>query len=110
LADKILVLSAMFTLVNRDIFWIVPVLIIAVREVGISMYRVVVGAKGVSMPASKLAKYKTLFQQLSVGFAVFPFISDHADWLWLSLLWLSVVLTAVSGAQYIWRARRAPAV
>ncbi|MFM8649849.1 MAG: CDP-alcohol phosphatidyltransferase family protein [Actinomycetota bacterium] len=107
LADKILVLSAMFTLVNRDIFWIVPVLIIAAREVAISMYRVVVGAKGVSMPASRMAKFKTLFQQLSVGFAVFPFISDHAEWLWQSLLWLSVVLTTVSAAQYLWRAQRA---
>lgn len=107
LADKILVLCAMATLVSRDIFWVVPVLVIAVREIAISMFRVVVGAKGVSMPASRLAKFKTLFQQLSVGFAVFPFFADRARWFWLALLWISVVLTAVSGLQYMWRARRA---
>ncbi len=106
LADKILVLSAMFTLVSRDIFWILPVLIVAAREVAISMYRVVVGAKGVSMPASRLAKFKTLFQQLSIGFAVLPFVADEMRWFWLSLLWISVVLTAVSAAQYLWRAQR----
>ncbi|MEY3680423.1 MAG: CDP-alcohol phosphatidyltransferase family protein [Ilumatobacteraceae bacterium] len=110
LADKILVLSAMFTLVSRDIFWVVPVLIIAAREVAISMYRVVAGAKGVSMPASRLAKFKTLFQQLSIGFAVFPFFADSTRWLWLSLLWVSVGLTASSGVQYLWRARHATEV
>ncbi len=31
LADKVLVLGAMFTLVRYDVFWIVPVLIIAGR-------------------------------------------------------------------------------
>ncbi len=109
LADKILVLSAMFTLVSRDIFWILPVVIIGAREVAISMYRVVAGAKGVSMPASRLAKFKTLFQQLSIGFAVFPFFADSTRWLWLSLLWISVGLTSISGAQYLWRAQRAKA-
>ena len=60
LADKVLVLGAMFTLVSRDVFWIVPVAIIAGREVGISVYRTFVGAKGVSVPASQMAKWKTL--------------------------------------------------
>ena len=45
LADKVLVLGAMFTLVSRDVYWALPVLIIAAREVAISMYRVMVGAK-----------------------------------------------------------------
>ena len=48
--------GAMFTLVARDVFWVVPVLIIAAREFIISVYRTVVGAKGVSVPASRLAK------------------------------------------------------
>jgi CDP-diacylglycerol--glycerol-3-phosphate 3-phosphatidyltransferase len=73
LADKILVLGAMFTLVSRDVFWVVPVLIIAAREIGVSLYRVFVGSKGVSMPASKTAKVKTVSQQLAVGFALAPF-------------------------------------
>ena len=64
LADKVLVLGAMIFLVNSDVFWIVPVVIIAARELAISLYRTFVGAKGVSVPASKIAKLKTLTQQL----------------------------------------------
>jgi CDP-diacylglycerol--glycerol-3-phosphate 3-phosphatidyltransferase len=107
LADKVLVLGAMFTLVSRDVYWIVPVLIIAARELLISLYRTFVAAKGVSVPATQLAKYKTLTQQLSVGFAILPLTSADAEWLWNGLLWLSVVLTLVSGAQYLWRAHAA---
>lgn len=106
LADKVLVLGAMFALVNKDIFWVVPVLIIAIREIAISMYRVVAGASGISMPASKIAKWKTFAQQLSVGFALVPFTAQDATWVWLWLLWISVVLTAVSGLQYLWEAQR----
>ena len=109
LADKILILGAMFTLVSRGIFWLLPVSIIAAREILISVYRVVVGARGVSVPASTLAKWKTLFQQLAVGFAIAPLTTSDATWLWLFFLWTSVALTLVTGAQYAWHARRPPA-
>jgi len=106
LADKVLVLGAMFTLVSRDVFWFLPVLIIAVREIAISMYRVLAGAKGVSVPASRIAKFKTVCQQLSVGFALAPLTTEDASWIWQTLLWVAVTLTTVSGLQYLWRARR----
>jgi CDP-diacylglycerol--glycerol-3-phosphate 3-phosphatidyltransferase len=105
LADKVLVLGAMFALVTADVFWIVPVVIIAVREVGISVYRIFVAAKGVSVPASRLGKYKTLVQQLAVGFAIWPLTAMRASWLWHVLLWTAVVLSVTSGIQYLWRAR-----
>ena len=106
LADKVLVLGAMFTLVSRDVYWALPVLIIAAREVAISMYRVMVGAKGISVPASRLAKWKTVFQQLSVGFAIIQLTADKATWIWLWLLWIAVAFTTVSGLQYLWRAQK----
>ena len=56
LADKVLILGAMFTLVGRDVFWIVPVAIIAARELVISVYRSVIGTKGITIPASRAAK------------------------------------------------------
>ena len=65
----------MFTLVAREVFWVLPVAIIAAREFVISVYRTVAGSKGVSVPASRLAKYKTLFQQLAVGFALWPWFA-----------------------------------
>lgn len=104
LADKVLVLGAMFTLVSRDVFWVVPVVIIAAREIGISLYRTFVGAKGISVPASKVAKWKTVTQQFAVAFAIMPLTALDATWLWKGLLWISVVLALVSGFQYLWRA------
>jgi CDP-diacylglycerol---glycerol-3-phosphate 3-phosphatidyltransferase len=106
LADKVLVLGAMFTLVGRGVFPVLPVAIIATREVVISLYRTFAGAKGVSIPATPLAKAKTVFQQLAVGFALAPPTAVDGEWLWLTLLWIAVVLTVVSGAHYLVRARR----
>ncbi len=106
LADKVLVLGAMFTLVSTGVFWMVPVVIIAAREFLISVYRVLVGGKGISVPASKLAKYKTVAQQFAVAFAVWPVTAVDATWTWKVTLWLAVALALVSGAHYLWRARQ----
>ena len=105
LADKVLVLGAMFFLVRNNTFWWLPVVLITAREVLISLYRTFVGAKGVSVPASRLAKWKTLTQQLAVGFAILP-STDEFRMLWNATLWVSVVLALVSGGQYLWRAAR----
>ena len=105
LADKILVLGAMLILVANDTYWLVPVAITVGRELWISLYRTFVASKGVSVPASKVAKWKTFTQQLSVGFAIAPLTALDAKWLWNSLLWASVALALISGGQYMWRAR-----
>jgi len=104
LADKVLVLGAMFTLVAHDIYWFVPVAIIAAREILISVYRIVRSSSGVSIPASKLGKYKTVVQQFAVAFTLFPPTALDATWTWLLLLWIAVALTVVSGVQYMWHA------
>jgi CDP-diacylglycerol--glycerol-3-phosphate 3-phosphatidyltransferase len=100
----------MFTLVAHDVFPLVPVLVITLRELAISVYRVILGGRGISVPASKLAKYKTVVQQLSVGFAILPWTAVDATWLWLGLLWLAVVLAVWSGAQYLLHAQQAQPV
>ncbi len=106
LADKILILGAMFTLVSREVFWIVPVVIIAAREVAISLFRVFKGAKGVSVPATRPAKAKTVAQQLAVAFALCPLTALDATWLWQSLLWIAVALALISGLQYVITSQR----
>jgi CDP-diacylglycerol--glycerol-3-phosphate 3-phosphatidyltransferase len=105
LADKVLVLGAMFTLVARDVFWLLPVALIAGREFIISVYRTFVASKGVSIPASQMAKWKTVFQQLAVGFALWPWFAVDGKWLWVTLLWIAVALSLISGAQYLWYSR-----
>ena len=110
LADKVLVLGAMFTLVAHDVFWFVPVALIAVRELVISVYRIVKSGRGISVPASRMGKYKTVVQQFSVAFALFPPTATAATWTWHWLLWIAVVLTVVSGVQYLWHAARPAAL
>jgi CDP-diacylglycerol--glycerol-3-phosphate 3-phosphatidyltransferase len=107
LADKVLVLGAMWMLWSRGVFWWPPVVIITVREVAVSVYRSVVAARGVSVPAKPLAKLKTVTQQLAVTFALLPPTHDKT-WLWGTLLWLAVILTVVTGLQYYFAARRRP--
>ena len=67
-----------------------PVVIITAREVIISVYRVLVGGKGISVPAIRLAKYKTVCQQVAVAFALLPLTAVDATWLWTAFLWLAV--------------------
>jgi CDP-diacylglycerol--glycerol-3-phosphate 3-phosphatidyltransferase len=100
LADKVLVLGAMFTLVQRGVFWWFPVVVIAARELVVSVYRTVVGARGVSVPARPIAKLKTVTQQLAVAFALLPSTAVDAKWTWQSLLWAATALTVVSGVNY----------
>ena len=105
LADKVLVLGTMFALVAWGSFSWLPVTIIAVREVAISVYRSLVGRHGVSVPARPLAKLKTFCQALAAGFALMPPVASDVSWLPIGVLWLAVVLTVVSGAQYLLEAR-----
>src|SRR3954447_23186178 len=66
LADKVLVLGAMVALVAADRFWWVPVAVIGVREFGIQAFRSYWGRRGLAVPASKLAKAKTVMQEVAV--------------------------------------------
>ena len=50
LADKALVLGAMWALVAADGFWWLPVALITVRELGISVFRSYWGRRGLAVP------------------------------------------------------------
>jgi CDP-diacylglycerol--glycerol-3-phosphate 3-phosphatidyltransferase len=100
LADKVLVLGALFALVAAGRFWIVPVLLIAIREIAISVYRTHLGRQGLAVPARTLGKLKTVVQEMAVGLALLPLTGDY-HLLATVVLWCAVVLTYVSGAQYL---------
>jgi CDP-diacylglycerol---glycerol-3-phosphate 3-phosphatidyltransferase len=106
LADKFLVLGAMSALIAINRWWWVPVALIAAREIVISLYRSWVARFGISVPARPLAKVKTLVQDLAVGTALLPLTGTHHAMLPVTLLWLAVVLTLVTGAQYLLDGRR----
>lgn len=100
LADKVLVLGAMFALVAAGRFWILPVALIAVREVAISLYRAQLGRQGLAVPARFSGKVKTVVQEMAVGFALLPITGEY-HLLATVTLWIAVVITWVSGAQYL---------
>lgn len=106
LADKVLVLGAMFALVAADLFPLVPVVIIAAREIVISLFRVQLGRQGLAVPARPTAKVKTLLQALAVGAALMPTLTDHW-WIANALLWASVFMALFSGFEYLRDGRRA---
>ena len=99
LADKVLVLGALFALVSIDRFGWVPVALIAVREVAISLERVHFGRRGLAVPARQTAKAKTFLQSIAIGLALAPPLVDH-PWLADVVLWASVAMALISAAQY----------
>jgi CDP-diacylglycerol---glycerol-3-phosphate 3-phosphatidyltransferase len=105
LADKFLILGAMLVLAFKHVFSWPLVIIICIRDIGMSVYRSVVARKGVSIPARKSAKAKTFVQQTAVGVAIAPWIGKHATWLGAVLLVAAAILTVVSGVQYFLDAR-----
>ena len=106
LADKVFVLGGLVVLVGKGLLWWLPVAIIAVREVGISVYRSVLGRQGLSVPARWWAKVKTVVQELAVGAALLPLTSEW-PWVAAGLVWTAAVLAVVTGAQYLLDGRRA---
>jgi len=105
LADKVLVLGALAALVARGDLWWVPATLIAVREVGMSFYRSYAGRRGISVPATGLAKLKTWAQDVAIALALIPWAAHHR-WLAGDVLWLAVALTMWTGGQYVLAARR----
>jgi CDP-diacylglycerol---glycerol-3-phosphate 3-phosphatidyltransferase len=107
LADKFLAIGGLASLAAKGVFPWVAVILIAVREVGVSAYRTVAGRRGVSMPARNLGKMKTVLQLVAVGWALCPSTADYYG-LGLSILWMAVALTVVSGLDVVLAAQRRP--
>jgi CDP-diacylglycerol---glycerol-3-phosphate 3-phosphatidyltransferase len=104
IADKLLIAAALITLVslNRVAPWVAMVII--AREFAVSGLRVAAGQQGVVIPASPLGKLKTIVQVAAI-FAVIA-TGDQGAWWALTLLYISVLVTVVSGADYFLNFRR----
>jgi CDP-diacylglycerol--glycerol-3-phosphate 3-phosphatidyltransferase len=104
IADKALTGSALIGLsLLGELPWWVTV-VIAVREIGITLLRFWVISYGV-IPASRGGKAKTLFQIVGIGLFVLPLPvwSNPARW---AVLAVALVLTVVTGVDYVVRAVR----
>lgn len=106
LADKFLVVGGLVALVVAGAFWWLPVALIAVREVGISLYRSWVAKRGISVPASYWAKVKTVVQEIAIGLALLP-LTAELPYVAKAVLWVGVALALSTGAQYLVEGRKA---
>ncbi len=100
LADKFLVLGGFFALgITGDFSW-AAVLIVTVREVGVSMYRSYAARHGMSLPARRLGKWKAFVQFVAVGIVLLP---PTYEWATLHdiVLWFAVALSVVSGLDIV---------
>jgi CDP-diacylglycerol--glycerol-3-phosphate 3-phosphatidyltransferase len=105
LADKAVVLSLLFVLAAKAEFSWVPVGLIAVRELGMSVYRSLAGRRGISIPARTSAKIKTLVQGIAILLALVPPVARHQNVLSVAI-WVAVAFTLGTGAQYLVDGRR----
>jgi len=114
LADKLLIAAALIALVAQDrvAAWVATVII--VREVAVSVLRIVGVSQGVSIPADKYGKLKTVLQIVYVVYVLFP-TADIAELIHVStdvaviIQWilaaLVVIVTLYSGIRYFMNAR-----
>ncbi|HWF55445.1 MAG TPA: CDP-diacylglycerol--glycerol-3-phosphate 3-phosphatidyltransferase [Solirubrobacteraceae bacterium] len=98
LADKLLVMGALISLVslNRLEAWVAMVII--AREFAVTVLRVAAGAQGVVISASAFGKVKTAAQVLMVMLLIAE--NGHRP-VWLDVIvYVTVVITVLSGADY----------
>ena len=99
IADKALIGAALIGLsLLGDLPWWVTIVIL-VREIGVTILRFAVLRRGV-IPASRGGKLKTLVQALAIGLFVLPLSGAWLTGAWV-LMWAAVVLTVVTGLDYV---------
>ncbi|HHU44816.1 MAG TPA: CDP-diacylglycerol--glycerol-3-phosphate 3-phosphatidyltransferase [Actinomycetales bacterium] len=105
IADKALMIGA---LVGLNVIGVLPwwvTVIIVVRELGITVWRMVLLRQGKVVPASKGGKLKTVLQTLAVGLFIMP-----VSWLfwpaWIVMI-AAIAVTVWTGVQYLLDSRTA---
>jgi CDP-diacylglycerol---glycerol-3-phosphate 3-phosphatidyltransferase len=110
LADKLLVTAALVSLVGLDRLSAWVAMVVIAREFAVSGLRMVVAVQNVVISASKWGKAKTASQMLAIAVLIVE-PRWSAEWgLWghpvsWYLVYLMLILTVVSGADYFWHAR-----
>jgi CDP-diacylglycerol--glycerol-3-phosphate 3-phosphatidyltransferase len=113
IADKIMVAAVIVMLVSSrnhsgdpiiHSFHIVPALIILLREIIVSGRREFLAPLNVSVPVSKLAKWKTTLQLVALGALILGGALPQYQWVHttgLACLWAAAGLTLITGYDYL---------
>lgn len=105
LADKLLVSAAMICLVSMDRLPAWMVIIIISREFAISGFRLIAADNGIVIAASWWGKFKTVSQMIMIILlianlgGVFTVLENV-------FMWIALILTVVSLADYIWKNKK----
>ena len=112
IADKLLIASVIVMLVGTqqiDGLTVIAGIIILCREILISGLREYLAEIKVSVPVSKLAKWKTTIQMVAMGFLIVG-TAGPESWPVVLIgevgLWIAAILTLVTGYDYLSRGMR----
>jgi len=102
LADKLVIIAALLTLVQVAGLPMWAALVIIGRELIVSVFRLVAVRKDIIISASALGKAKTVFQITAVFFWIFNIgrsvpVIDFFSWL---ILYVAVLLSLISAVDY----------
>jgi CDP-diacylglycerol--glycerol-3-phosphate 3-phosphatidyltransferase len=103
IADKLLIIAPLVSLVSLDRIAAWVAMVIIAREFAVTGLRMVAVEQGVVIPASTLGKLKTITQVAAI-FAVIAF--ESTPWPVDLLVYTAVAVTVVSGADYFFGLRR----
>lgn len=110
IADKIMVAAVIVMLIHNGQIagWhVIPALVIILREIAVSGLREFLATARVSLPVSRLAKWKTTFQMVALGALI---LAPSSAYWWPALpsqpvglltLWLAGFLTIITGWDYL---------
>lgn len=107
IADKIMVAAVILILSGRGVIaelHLIAALVILVREITVSGLREFLGGLQVSVPVSRLAKWKTTLQLAALGGLILSKALPGWPWLYdagLAALWGAAALTAITGWDYL---------
>ena len=111
IADKVLIGGALVALsILGELWWWVTIVIL-VREIGITVFRFLVIRSRV-IAASPGGKLKTVMQAVAISFYLVPLQLVVGDWILVFdaiLMAIALVLTVVTGLDYLWKAYRSRA-
>lgn len=104
ISDKVFVALLLLVLVDTGPLsglWVIAVMVILTREFLVSGLREFLGPKDVKVPVTKLAKWKTTIQMLSLGFLIIAPALPPALLAGQLLCVLAAAITAQTGALYL---------
>lgn len=112
LADKVLTTAAFMTLMEDGRLWYgsVAIMLILTREFMVAGLRMNAGASGTVIAASMFGKIKTVVQMIAIiasialSLSIFP--TETAVLITNIFVWISTVVTVISGIDYLWKNRQ----